>query len=119
MNKNKIPMLLLVVLATATAFTFRPNQGANDKAIAFINSLNEIQKTKSLFPFSDMGRYEFTFLPVYMIPRRGIQLKELDSVQKIKLKSPSFFSSVEMIATSQSFTKKLFSYKKSGTRESN
>ena len=78
-------MFLLVVLATATAFTFRPNQGANDKAIAFINSLNEIQKTKSLFPFSDMGRYEFTFLPVSMIPRRGIQLKELDALQKIKL----------------------------------
>jgi hypothetical protein len=85
MNKNKVLLYLLFLLIVISISSFHHKLETNDKAIAFINSLTEAQKTKSLFPFSDMGRYEFTFLPVYTIPRRGIQLKELDSVQKIKL----------------------------------
>ncbi len=81
MNKN---YLLLFLLFTTVILSFHPKPEKDDMAVAFINTLREEQKTKAVFSFDEMSRYEFSFLPVYMIPRRGIQLKELDSVQKIK-----------------------------------
>lgn len=84
MNKYKIPALLLAILISTNILAYYPKPETDEKAIAFINSLSETQKSTSLFPFTDMGRYEFSFLPVYMIPRRGVQLKELDAVQKTK-----------------------------------
>ncbi len=82
MNKN---YLLLFILFTTVILSFHPKLEKDDMAVAFINTLREEQKTKTIFSFDEMSRYEFSFLPVYMIPRRGIQLKELDSIQKIKL----------------------------------
>ena len=84
MNKNKLQLLLLLLVITG-AYSFHPKKENENKAIEFINALTEEQKTKAVFSFTEMSRYEFSFLPVYMIPRRGIQLKELDSIQKIKL----------------------------------
>ncbi len=84
MKNYKASLLLLTILISTNfpAYSQKPETGT--KAIAFINSLSETQKSKSLFPFTDMGRYEFSFLPVHMIPRRGVQLKELDAIQKTK-----------------------------------
>lgn len=85
MNNNKTLLLLLSFLVVTSIFSFRPKPETDDKAIAFINSLNEAQKTKSLFPFTDTARYKFSFLPVHTVPRLGVQLKELDDSQKAKL----------------------------------
>ena len=81
---TKAKLLLFFFLFTTIIFSFNAKLGNDDKAIAFINSLNETQKIKTVFSFSEMNRYEFSYLPVYLIPRRGIQLKELDSIQRNK-----------------------------------
>jgi hypothetical protein len=59
--------------------------GKGDKAVAFIKSLNETQKAKALFPINDTGRQKTNALPPASVPRNGLKLKEMDSLQKIKL----------------------------------
>jgi hypothetical protein len=81
---NKIRLLLPALFTGLFAYCNTSEPVTAERAIAFINSLSEAQKNKSVFSFTDMGRYEFSFLPVYMIPRRGLPLKELDSIQKNK-----------------------------------
>ena len=56
-----------------------------DKANAFIISLTTAQKEKALFPFEDMNRYEWHYVPVSMLPRKGISMKDLSPAQKEKL----------------------------------
>ncbi len=51
-------------------------------ALICINSLGSIQKTKSVFPFDEMSRYDWNYLPPSLIPRKGVCLKDLDSTQK-------------------------------------
>ncbi|MDZ4792867.1 MAG: DUF3500 domain-containing protein [Bacteroidota bacterium] len=82
---NKIKPLLLSLLLASTACSFAADPGKGDKAAAFINSLNDSQKAKALFPVSDTGRNKFVFLPPATVPRMGLKLKEIDSLQKIKL----------------------------------
>jgi len=51
-------------------------------ALIVINSLDSLQKAKSIFPFDEMSRYDWNYLPPSLIPRRGACLKDLDSTQK-------------------------------------
>lgn len=51
-------------------------------ALSCINALDSIQKTKAVFPFDDMSRYDWNYLPSSLIPRKGVCLKDLDSTQK-------------------------------------
>jgi len=51
-------------------------------ALIVINSLDSLQKAKSVFPFDEMSRYDWNYLPPSLIPRRGACLKDLDSTQK-------------------------------------
>ena len=55
------------------------------KALTFVNSLNEVQHKKAVFPFNEMNRYEWHFLPAAMVGRTGIAVKDLDSIQKENL----------------------------------
>ena len=51
-------------------------------ALTCINSLDSIQKAKSVFPFDEMSRYDWNYLPPSLIPRKGVCLKDLNSTQK-------------------------------------
>ncbi len=51
-------------------------------AALLIHSLDSLQKAKSVFPFDEMSRYDWNYLPPSLIPRKGICLKDLDSTQK-------------------------------------
>jgi hypothetical protein len=51
-------------------------------ALTVINSFDSTQKAKSVYPFDDMSRYDWNYLPASLIPRRGVCLKDLDSTQK-------------------------------------
>lgn len=51
-------------------------------ALTLINSLDSTEKAKAVFPFDEMSRYDWNYLPASLIPRRGICLKDLDSTQK-------------------------------------
>lgn len=82
---NKFYLLLFSLLLTTSIFSFPSTYGKDEKAVAFINTLNDSQKAKALFPFSDTGRNKFVFLPPATVPRMGLKLKEMDSLQKIKL----------------------------------
>lgn len=55
-----------------------------NNTVTFINSLDSLQRTKSLWPFEDINRYDWHFLPASIIPRNGIGVNELDSTQKVK-----------------------------------
>ncbi len=88
--KNKITALLFIVLINVFSFVlFVPctliaqnNPVDFSSALTVINSLDSIQKSKSVFPFDDMSRYDWNYLPPSLIQRRGVRLKDLDSTQK-------------------------------------
>jgi hypothetical protein len=79
-------LLLLVFLPIClTAQNFDKGSHGSSKAIEFLNSLNEVQKKKSIYPFQEMNRYEWHYLPATMVYRHGIGVKDLDTVQKQQL----------------------------------
>jgi hypothetical protein len=51
-------------------------------AVVFINSLDSLQRTRSVFDFEEMSRYDWHFFPATMIARQGIAIRDLDSIQK-------------------------------------
>ena len=75
----KIFYFLLMVPFTLTA---QNNTVDFSSALTCINSLDSIQKVKSVFPFDDMSRYDWNYLPPSLIPRRGVCLKDLNNTQK-------------------------------------
>ena len=77
----KLLLLLLLPFSLAAQNIDDSNSGS-DKAIVLINSLSNIQKQKATFPFDEMNRYEWSYLPATMVPRTGISVKDLDSTQK-------------------------------------
>ena len=55
-------------------------------AVDLINTLNSAQKKIILFPFDEMNRYDWHFVPPPQSPRTGVPLKDLDSIQKVLVK---------------------------------
>jgi hypothetical protein len=51
--------------------------------MAFVNALNDVQKAKAVFPFEEMSRFDWNYLPAFTNPRTGIAVKDLDSTQKL------------------------------------
>ena len=76
--------LLPVFILTQNPERFVPG---SSKAVVFLNSLNEEQKRKTVFPFDEMNRYEWHYLPASLVSRNGISVKELNEKQKQNLYS--------------------------------
>ena len=86
-TKNKMMKLLLLLLLpfSLAAQNIDGNNSGSAKATAFVNSLNDVQSKKALFPFDEMNRYEWHYLPAAMVARYGVCVKDLDSSQKQSL----------------------------------
>jgi len=80
----KTLLLLLLPIALLGQNRIQNNSGSA-RALEFVNSLTEIQQKKAVFPFNEMNRYEWHFLPAAMVGRTGIAVKDLDSLQKENL----------------------------------
>src|SRR5512133_2350903 len=78
-------LLLLFLPLSLWAQIMNSNNTGSTKALAFVSSLSEIQKHKALFPFDEMNRYDWHYLPATMVARTGIAVKDLESAQKLKL----------------------------------
>jgi Protein of unknown function (DUF3500) len=78
-------LLLLLLPFSLLAQNFNAKSQGAQRALDFVNSLNDGQKKKALFPFNEMNRYEWHYLPAAMISRNGVAVKDLDSVQKQRL----------------------------------
>ncbi|MBL0336514.1 MAG: DUF3500 domain-containing protein [Chitinophagaceae bacterium] len=79
MPAKKLPFAVCAFLLSAALSAQQPGTAA---AAAYVNALNETQKSKSVFPFDEMNRYDWSYLPASMVPRTGIAVKDLDSNQK-------------------------------------
>ena len=75
-------MKLLFFLLVPFYLSAQTNSSGSTIAVTFINSLDSAQKAKSVFPFDDMSRYDWHYVPPSMLARQGISLKDLDSSQK-------------------------------------
>lgn len=73
-------LLFASFLITAFLSSFRSS--IDDPAEVFLESLNEEQLQKTQLPFSALSRSDWHFLPGNMWPRAGIQLFELNPIQK-------------------------------------
>lgn len=78
-------LLLLLFPFSVFAQNFSNNNRGVQAATDFVQSLNEAQKTRAVFPFDEMNRYEWHYLPAAMVGRNGVAVKDLDSTQKHKL----------------------------------
>jgi len=80
-------LFLILLLSPFSLMAQHINESSSNaaKTNAFIHSLNEVQKEKIFYPFDEMNRYEWHYLPTSMFPRRGIAVKDLDTTQKEKL----------------------------------
>ena len=74
--------ILYFLLFIPLALNGQNNTVDFSSALIVINSLDSLQKAKSVFPFDEMSRYDWNYLPPSLIPRRGACLKDLDSTQK-------------------------------------
>lgn len=74
--------ILLFFLFLPSALTAQNKTVDFSSALTVINSFDSTQKAKSVYPFEDMSRYDWNYLPASLIPRRGVCLKDLDSTQK-------------------------------------
>ncbi|MBL0152388.1 MAG: DUF3500 domain-containing protein [Chitinophagaceae bacterium] len=79
MPAKKLPFAVCAFLLSAALSAQQPGTAA---AAAYVNALNETQQSKSVFPFDEMNRYDWSYLPASMVPRTGIAVKDLDSNQK-------------------------------------
>ncbi|HAQ18521.1 MAG TPA: hypothetical protein DCR40_04705 [Prolixibacteraceae bacterium] len=81
--------LLLILLLPFSLFAKTTNNHnfGSAKAMAFVNSLNEVQKQKAVFPFNEINRYDWHYLPATMFARSGIAVKDLNITQKFFLDS--------------------------------
>ncbi len=79
----KLLVLLLLPFSLVAQNSIENNSGSA-KAIAFVNALSDVQKSKAVFPFVDTSRFDWNFLPAYTNPRTGIAIKELDSIQQLQ-----------------------------------
>ena len=75
-------LLLLLLPFSIVAQNANQNKFGSVKAMAFVNSLNEEQKKTAVFPFDEMNRYEWHYLPAAMVARTGVAVKILDLNQK-------------------------------------
>ncbi len=74
--------LMPICLLAQSTFSTKTN---TKHAVDLINSLNPDQKKIMLFPFDELNRYDWHFVPPTQSARTGVALKDLDSMQKILL----------------------------------
>jgi hypothetical protein len=79
-------LFLLFFFSFLSQTIFGSNSGTV-KAMSFLNSLNQVQRQKAVFPFDEMNRYDWHYLPASMVARSGIAVKDLNSAQKLILDS--------------------------------
>ena len=80
-----ILILILSLSFTLAAQNMKEKNFGSSQAMAFVNSLNDGQKAKVVFPFDEINRYEWHYLPASMAFRQGIGVIEMNNIQKQKL----------------------------------
>jgi hypothetical protein len=79
--------ILFFFLFIPFALTAQNNTVDFSAALTVINSFDSIQKAKSVFPFDEMSRYDWNYLPPSLIPRKGVCLKDKgDNEQRVLFK---------------------------------
>jgi hypothetical protein len=82
----KLLLLLLLPDSLSAQINYEKNQGSL-KAMEFLNSLEDAQKKKAVFPFDEMNRYDWHYVPAVMLARTGICVKDMSDSQKQALYS--------------------------------
>ena len=77
--------IFFVLLLFPFYLAAQDNKDGSSIARTFINSLDSVQKSKALFAFDDLTRYNWHYVPASMHQRDGIPMKDLTPDQKEKL----------------------------------
>lgn len=79
--------LLLFLLIPFSLFsqTADRNSSGSANGIAFVNTLSDAQLKIAVFPFNEMNRYDWHYLPPPMVARTGLAIKDMNTGQKQKL----------------------------------
>jgi hypothetical protein len=59
--------LLFLILLLPIQLSAQHSSSGSAAAIVFINSLDSVQKKKTVFAFEDMSRYEWHYLPATLV----------------------------------------------------
>jgi len=75
-------LLLLLLPFSLIAQNIGKKNADPAKAMTFLNALTDLQRKEALYPFNEMNRYDWHYLPAATAHRDGIAVKELNSTQK-------------------------------------
>jgi len=79
-------IFLLLIFPLSMLAQHAPNGNMQtSKAVDFMKLLSKDQKAKSTFPFDEMNRYNWHFVPSSMSARDGISMRDMSPTQKKKL----------------------------------
>ena len=79
-------IFLLLIFPFSVLAQHAPNGNVQkSKAVDFMKLLSKDQKAKSTFPFDEMNRYNWHFVPSSMSARDGISMRDMSPTQKKKL----------------------------------
>ena len=93
-------LLLLLLPVSLLAQNTKENNTASAKAYAFVSSLNDQQKTKAVYPFDEMNRYSWHYVPASAVARTGLAIKDMESNQKI-----SFYELLKSFLSTEGYTR--------------
>jgi hypothetical protein len=81
-------LFLLLLLAPIALFAQKEiTSSGSAQGAAFVNSLTDAQKSKAVFRFGEMNRYEWHYVPPTMLGRTGLAIKDMENSQKEKVYS--------------------------------
>ncbi len=95
--KRILPFVFLLFFMAKTSLA---NNVGSEKAAEFVKSLSEEQKQQCVFPFKNINRYDWHFLPATMAYRFGVGIKDLDEVQK-----QAFYALLRAFLSDEGFTR--------------
>jgi hypothetical protein len=74
--------IVLFTILLFLVFLYAFQLPTKDKAISFLQSLDKEQRKITLLPFNDISKSAWHFIPGAVLPRAGIQLRDLNTNQK-------------------------------------
>lgn len=93
-------MKLIFFLLVPFSLVAQINHQNSSIAVKFMNSLDSLQRAKSVFDFEQMSRYEWHYFPASMVSKQGISIRDLGSVQK-----QNFYALLKTYLSDKGYTK--------------
>ena len=81
-SRSVFRLIFIFIFLLSPLILLAQSKSLSTKTDAFLKSLSEDQKGALMFPFDEINRYDWHFVPPNQFQRTGIPIKSLDTLQK-------------------------------------